>query len=268
MWLWSVPLNRLFGTAADGEELCHLVDTGLQMKSSDIRVPFDPFGADQEHDASPVRSFQGSPFDSDLEWYDHRARFLDPELGRFTTPDPLGPVDSSNLYTFANNNPLSFRDASGYLATQAPHSISAPLALPAPAMHQHHTMPAFRGDKNAEKQAFFTSRNINVHNYTVNISRLMHLSCVHGRGFFPGASNPESVGRFNDVWDRFMSSNPDAPREAVGVFAEYLGNHYGYGDLTVGPYASGADSNAQSFHFGELSDHIGADHSKSDVIYL
>jgi hypothetical protein len=47
-----------------------------------------------------------------------RARFYDPNLGRFLTPDPAGLVDGPNLYAYSGNDPVNFIDPTG-LARQA-----------------------------------------------------------------------------------------------------------------------------------------------------
>lgn len=42
-----------------------------------------------------------------------RARWYDPSTGSFLTPDPMGYVDSSNLYAFAGGDPVNRRDPTG-----------------------------------------------------------------------------------------------------------------------------------------------------------
>jgi RHS repeat-associated protein len=42
-----------------------------------------------------------------------RARWFDPETGTFLSPDPMGYVDSSNLYAFAGGDPVNQRDPKG-----------------------------------------------------------------------------------------------------------------------------------------------------------
>jgi RHS repeat-associated protein len=45
--------------------------------------------------------------------YDYGHRYYAPWLRRWLTPDPLGPVDGPNLYVFARDNPVTFRDPNG-----------------------------------------------------------------------------------------------------------------------------------------------------------
>ena len=52
--------------------------------------------------------------DSDIVAYYLRARFYDPSIRRFLTRDTLTLGGSSNLYTYASNNPLSYVDPSGH----------------------------------------------------------------------------------------------------------------------------------------------------------
>jgi RHS repeat-associated protein len=41
------------------------------------------------------------------------ARYYDPRIGRFLTPDPLGMIDGPNLYLYAGANPVLFSDPWG-----------------------------------------------------------------------------------------------------------------------------------------------------------
>lgn len=66
--------------------------------------------------------FTGKYLDDSTGLYYYGARYYDPELGRFTTPDPLYMSDpercstnaiACNLFAYANNNPMAFIDPTG-----------------------------------------------------------------------------------------------------------------------------------------------------------
>src|SRR5262249_46328774 len=54
-------------------------------------------------------------FDSETGLYFYRARFYDPNVGRFLSEDPIGLVDSSSVYTFVQNSPIDLTDPLGQL---------------------------------------------------------------------------------------------------------------------------------------------------------
>jgi RHS repeat-associated protein len=45
--------------------------------------------------------------------YYYRARFYDPQLGRFMNQDPIGILGGVNLYAYASNGPVNWRDPLG-----------------------------------------------------------------------------------------------------------------------------------------------------------
>lgn len=48
--------------------------------------------------------------------YDYRARYYDPEIGRFISEDPLGfAAGDVNFYAYVGNNPINFNDPSGQI---------------------------------------------------------------------------------------------------------------------------------------------------------
>jgi RHS repeat-associated protein len=50
-----------------------------------------------------------------LDWYDYGARFYDPQIGRWTTPDPLSETlqESFTPYHYCVNNPVLYTDPDG-----------------------------------------------------------------------------------------------------------------------------------------------------------
>jgi RHS repeat-associated protein len=59
-------------------------------------------------------AFTGREYDPELDMYYYRARYYDPQLGRFISQDPLGfEAGDSNLYRYVGNAPLAARDPLG-----------------------------------------------------------------------------------------------------------------------------------------------------------
>ena len=65
--------------------------------------------------------FSTKEFDTRNGLYYFGARYYDPEVGRWLTPDSLGLIDGLNLYVYVNNNPLNLVDPYGFMGERAPH---------------------------------------------------------------------------------------------------------------------------------------------------
>lgn len=57
--------------------------------------------------------FTGRRWDEESGTYFYRARQYDPLIGRFLQRDPLGNIDSENLYQYTLNNPINYTDPTG-----------------------------------------------------------------------------------------------------------------------------------------------------------
>jgi len=62
------------------------------------------------------RFFMGRPLDELTGLYDVRARWYDPSLGVFISPDPWGAVDSWNMYQYGFGTPGTWLDPTGLAA--------------------------------------------------------------------------------------------------------------------------------------------------------
>ena len=80
------------------------------------KVDYYPFGmvADKTNGESDNKYlYNGKELQDeiDLDWYDYGARFYDPQIGRFTTADPLSQFSSP--YNYVGNNPIKSIDPTG-----------------------------------------------------------------------------------------------------------------------------------------------------------
>ena len=67
---------------------------------------------------NPFR-YRGYYYDAETGWYYLNARYYDPNVGRFLSPDTIlganGGLQGYNLFAYCNNNPVMFADPSGNL---------------------------------------------------------------------------------------------------------------------------------------------------------
>lgn len=75
---------------------------------------YSPFGESNDISVvgNPLR-YTARHWDEDAQLYYNRARYYNPELGRFIQPDPLGYADGLNIYAYVGNDPLNFVDPLG-----------------------------------------------------------------------------------------------------------------------------------------------------------
>ena len=102
--------------------------------------------------------------------------------------------------------------------TQASRALMAPVKF-----QRHHIFPQKFRD-------FFSARGIDIDKHTVELSQERHLSSVHGRG---DATTP---GRFNQRWEDFIETNPNATAREVYQFGGTLMDDFGLSNLPVVPY--------------------------------
>ena len=133
----AVAHRYLYGAAVDQilavEDSGGSVLWGLDDHQGTIRDVIDSTGALVRHveytafgrhanGTAPIADFlfgfTGRPFDDATGLYDYRARWYDPEVGRFASEDPLGfAAGDVNLYRYAGNSPVMHVDPSGLCFT-------------------------------------------------------------------------------------------------------------------------------------------------------
>ena len=79
---------------------------------------YSAFGVPSSPTSGDRFKYTGREHDSETGLYYYRARYYDPEIGRFISEDPLG-LDSGddNFYRYVGNSPGNGTDPSGMLST-------------------------------------------------------------------------------------------------------------------------------------------------------
>jgi RHS repeat-associated protein len=87
---------------------------------------YDSFGNLTASTGSLTNSFRytGREFDTETGLYYYRARYYDPQPGRFLSEDPAYFRSGPNFYAYSLNNPINLRDPSGKTAA----AVAVPVA--------------------------------------------------------------------------------------------------------------------------------------------
>ena len=89
-----------------------LVDEGGNVLNHFV---YDSFGNRTATTAADFRfGYTGRELDAETGLYYYRARYYDPQLGRFISEDPIGfSAGDTNLYRYVNNSPTNWTDPTG-----------------------------------------------------------------------------------------------------------------------------------------------------------
>ncbi|MGM0562950.1 MAG: RHS repeat domain-containing protein [Pseudomonadota bacterium] len=118
----SAPVTRYIHTDPMGSPIAATDENGEILWVEDYK-PYGERIRREEKSAPHKRWYTGHVQDDDTGLIYMGARYYDPEIGRFMSPDPVGfdagnPV-SFNKYAYANNNPYRYVDPDGRIAVTA-----------------------------------------------------------------------------------------------------------------------------------------------------
>jgi RHS repeat-associated protein len=97
----------------------------------------------------PPILFAGYTYDAETGFLHTKTRYLEPGIGRFTTPDPAGtwfdPLARGNAYAYASHNPATYSDPSG-LGTYRTYDCGGPWPGPRKIMVEYQGCSKARRD--------------------------------------------------------------------------------------------------------------------------
>ena len=130
-----LPPPLRFGGASRGSTTLTVLPNGVQAG----RMLYRTFG-EQRYSSGTTPTgyrFTGQLAQADVGLYYYGARWYDPQLGRFTSPDTIVPLESQGVqawdrYAYVNNSPVNFNDPSGHKLSQDDRFDPPPPYLPTP----------------------------------------------------------------------------------------------------------------------------------------
>ena len=127
--------------------------TGATAKS----YSYDAYGniVDQTGTVEQPYTYTGREFDAESGLYYYRARYYDPQIGRFLSQDPIGFFGGINLYQYVEGNPARFNDPTGLLENFTFELNNTPMSNLT--CECGRSFPAFSGDADATNDPGATS---------------------------------------------------------------------------------------------------------------
>jgi RHS repeat-associated protein len=120
----EAPPNSLPSTATRYQFDNHLGSACLELDEDSAVISYEeyyPYGGSSYQAGRSAAEvslkryrYTGKERDEETGLYYHGARYYAPWLGRWTSCDPAGPLDTPNVFQFVRGNPVTYTDPSGH----------------------------------------------------------------------------------------------------------------------------------------------------------
>jgi RHS repeat-associated protein len=262
----------------------HLGSASLSTDASGSKVSemrYYPYGETRSGGVFTDRRYTGQREEAGLGLYDYNARYYDPYLNRFISPDTIVPSpanpQSLNRYSYVLNSPLRYTDPTGHAHSQEDGGGGGgirPKALPNPAAQLIKTqrengqfiLQLIEGQRWSELSEF-TSFMQSVHPGSIGIMKwsgrfpepgdVGHAVLGAGEGVFIGTANAGSdygvyLSSAAEEYQKYRGTHQLSIHEVQGITAqqrqiaaeyalEQYGAGYSYEGAVMGHRDAGAD---------------------------
>jgi RHS repeat-associated protein len=118
------PLAQASGAAITyyvADHLGSIIRTTDPVGNPTLTREYDPWGNPIQGAATGGYAFTGREWDSETGLYYYRARYHDPQIGRFISEDPIRFRGGINFYSYVHNNPTNLVDPWGLCVPRKPN---------------------------------------------------------------------------------------------------------------------------------------------------
>jgi RHS repeat-associated protein len=103
------------------DHLGSIVQTTSSSAVVTLTRQYDAYGNLSVGIGTAGNAFTGREWDPEIELYYYRARYYDPQTGKFISEDPIGVGDGPNVYQYAYNAPIRYTDPTGLMVRPDPN---------------------------------------------------------------------------------------------------------------------------------------------------
>ncbi len=186
-------------------------------------IGYDSFG-NSAGSANTRYGFTGRERDSLTGLLYYRARFYDPQLGRFISEDPVGLAGGINQFAYVGNNPQNAKDPSGLYEIDVHYYLTYYLALRTRCFNDAEAREIANGDQGVDE-------NLETRPSYGNSERQKQVNAFY-HGFHPGSHQP-----YLDAHWTIATTGGGGSLSGLGIYLHYLQDtfsHEGYTDPVCG----------------------------------
>jgi RHS repeat-associated protein len=195
------------------------------------QINYDAFGNPTTSASLTRYTYTGREFDSDTGLYYYRARWYDPQVGRFISEDPIGLTGGVNAFAYVGDNPQNAVDPSGLYEIDVHYYLTYFLALKTGCF----TDPEAREIANADQGVDDNPATSPAYGDT---ERQRQVNAFY-HGLHPGSHQP-----YLDAHSMNATMGRNGSLSGLGIYLHYLQDTFSHQGFTDPRYGHGSGTHA------------------------